>query len=264
MKILDFFSGSDRKLLLAGSVIILVMFGVNKCNYNRLQSAKHDAERLESNLKAAQDTIRITKSKNGLIEYNKLSFITKTLDELKKANNDLAKEVEETKGKVVFISKQEYKIIHDTIIIPSTYQVKDGVVLIASRYDTTYSKGNSRSLAINTQYNEKDSSVKAQVTKDEISFSAVTGLKKIDNGYEIFVRPQYPNMILTDLQGAYVGDIYKETYKRQPLLTLGFHIGYTPFTYDLKTKKGDLNLNRLGAGIGANFNLLSILSRKQK
>jgi len=254
-------SDTKSKIIIAGISIILLLFFVNKWNYSRYKEAEEKADRMEANLNAAQDTIRITKAKNGKLEYDKKLYIAKSTKELKALNDSLARNVEITKGKVGFISDIGFRVKHDTIMLPATIQVVDSVISIRSHIDTIYSPGNYRALAFEAVYKEKEGKAYSILTEDKIGFTAIVGIKQNEKKqYEIFVRPNYPGMEVGHLEGAIIQEnmFQKEAKVKIPLVTIGANIGLVPFTYDFNTKKADVNLNRIGVSAGLNFNLGAI------
>jgi hypothetical protein len=249
-------------------IIVLAVFIISFLAYekirlsNKLDEATTLAKKTEQNLKAAQDSIRLVEDKAGHAEYDKLTFVVNNLNELKKQNAELAQEVADTKGKVLQIQKQGYEIVHDTVKLTTTGQVVDSVVYLNSGYDSVYSAGNYRHLAFQNTYNLKTLVATGKVVTDRIGFTAVTGLKQTDKGYEIFVKPQYPNMEVVALEGAVIDkNFFKQPKSKPALITVGIHVGWTPIVYDLHAKKGDINLNRIGAGVGLNFNLSRIFNK---
>lgn len=257
----DFLVDGKNKLLIACISIIVLLLLLNKWNDKRYKEAKHEIEIAQTNLAAAKDTIRVTKAKNGVLEYNKLAYIASN-NNLKALNLDLLKEIDATKGKVAAVQKMGFKVVHDTSYIPTNVYISDSIISIRSRIDTTYSPGNFRSLAYESVYKEKEGKAFSVLTEDKIGFTATVGLKLNEKKqYEIFVRPHYPNMKVGMLEGAIIEDnlIKKET--KIPLITVGGHIGWMPVAYDASTKQADFNLNRFGASVGLNFNLAAMLKK---
>jgi hypothetical protein len=256
MKLLTGFDTKDR-LLVKAAIVILVCFCSIFFFYNKNQKLKKEIARNEINYKAALDSVRATTAKDGSVEYDKLSYIVEDLKELKKINKELAAEVAATKGKVFAIEKIGVKIVHDTIpILVDKPVIVDGVALIRGHFDTTYSTGNYRRLATETKYNLATNAAEQLVTKDEIGFTAVTGIKSTSLGYEIFLRPKYPGMTVTHLEGALVEkNFFAQPKSKTPLITIGGSIGYQPFGYDLNSKKLLFTPTRVGGTIGLNFNI---------
>jgi hypothetical protein len=267
MKYLDntlkFFAGlgSQTKLLILSILIIGVLGVESKCTKDKLHKVETELQHANGNIAALNDSLRISKTKTGEIEYNKLAFISSSIKELSKVNAEIAEAIKETKGNIALLTKTNYKIVHDTVeMVVDNPQVKDGVVVINGHYDTTYSPGNYRYLSTRTNYSLKDSSATESVTRDEIGFTALTGLKKTKTGYEIFVQPKYPAMSVVALEGAVIDkNLFASPKAKAPLITLGLQVGWAPYTYDIYTKKGDINLNRIAVGAGINFNLSRII-----
>lgn len=253
-------SDAKSKIILAGISIIVLLFLLNRWNYQKLREAEEKVARIENNLAAAQDTIRITKTKNNQLEYDKRIYVASSKKELKALSDSLAKQVEITKGNVSAIANIGFQVKHDSIYVPTTVYVEDSVISIRSRIDTTYSEGNFRALAYESVYKSKEGKAFSILTEDKIGFTATVGIKENDKKQkEIFVRPHYPGMIVGMLEGAIIEDVATPAPKTKiPLVTLGGNIGWTPITYDWNTKKADVNLNRIGINLGFNFNLGAI------
>jgi len=255
-------SNTKNQLLLAGASVIVLLFLLMHFNQKKLHEAQARAERAEINLAAAQDTIRITKAKNGELEYNRRTYIVAKERELKALSAELAKQVAITKGDVAVIQSVGVQVVHDTIEMPTTVYVSDSVVKIRSSIDTTYSPGNFRALAFESTYKEKEGKATSFLTEDKIGFTATVGLKVNDKKqYEIFVRPHYPNMTVGMLEGAIITDNLVKEKTKIPLVTIGGHLGWMPLAYDVNANKADINLNRIGIGLGFNFNLAAMLKK---
>lgn len=257
---MKFLEGLREKFnyIVVGALVIIALFAINKSR--QLDKAKQEIAIVTANYNASQDQVRIQKAKNGVLEYQKRTYVARSIEELKKVNAALAAEVLATKGNVTQIQKTEYKIVHDTIEIKVKPEYRDGVVIVHAPHDTTYSEGNYRKLDVTTTIDSKDSSAITSINKDEIGFTAVTGVKKTEKGYEIFVRPKYPNMSVVELEGAILDkSIFASKQKKPPLITLGLNVGWMPMTYDLKDKIFSLKPSQLGGGLGANINLNRLL-----
>jgi hypothetical protein len=260
--LINLISDAKSKIILAGISIIVLLFFLNRMNYHKLKEAEEKIAIVQNNLAAAQDTIRTTKAKNGELEYNKRIYIVQKEKELKALSDELAKQVAITKGDVAVIQSVGIQVVHDTVELPTTVYVSDSVVKIRSSIDTTYSPGNFRALAFESTYKEKEGKATSFLTEDKIGFTATVGLKVNEKKqYEIFVRPHYPNMTVGMLEGAIITDNLVKEKTKIPLVTIGGHLGWTPFTYDVKAQKADVNLNRIGASIGFNFNLAAMLKK---
>lgn len=245
-----------NKLILVGTLAILTLFFVNKYNYNKLLEAKQIIKIADANLQAAKDTIRIYKTQDGSLNYQKLAYIAKSVEDLKKTNAELYTETQNLKGDIKLIQKAQL-VIHtepSTLVIKS--QLIDSTIQMNSSFDTTYSPGNYHSLAMFHSYDLTNHTAVGTILKDEIGFTAITGLKKTDNGYEIFLNPKYPGLRVESLEGAFIDKnvFLPPAAKKRSRFSLGGSIGWTPITYDINTKQGSLNLSRVGATVGLNFN----------
>ena len=98
----------QRNILIISIIIMLSMF--KKCSSDKdLKIFKN-----EQNISALNDSIRKTVTKNGELEFNKLSYIA-TEKELKKVNKELLDEIEYLKGNPITVIKVETVIVNDTI-----------------------------------------------------------------------------------------------------------------------------------------------------
>lgn len=250
------------KLIIAGLVVLLLLFFVNKYNYNRFLAEKAKAAILENNFKAAQDTIRIFKTKDSTFSYEKLSYIVAEINDLKNVNKELYKEIKNLKGDIKAIQKAEVVVVHDTVPLLTEAKLIDSTLYMNSKFDTSYSSGNYRSLAFLNKYDLRTGFASGTILKDEIGFTAVTGIKKTEKGYEIFVNPKYPNMKVVNLEGAIVSNsLFVENKNKPKLVTIGVSLNWVPITYDIGTKALDINTDRIGLGAGLNFNLGRILGK---
>lgn len=256
LSVKGFFLKNKYAVILTG--IVLILLWIICLQKKTIDRKNKEIAVAEHNLAAANDTIRLSKDREGRIEANKLSFLVAKLSDLEKANADLAREVKATKGKVDQISNIGFKIIHDTVEVPVKSEVREDVVTSTFGFDTTYTPGNFRSLHGYTKYNLKTGLSTGSITKDEFGVKLVTGIKNLNAGKpEIFVRSDYPGFVVTQLDGAVLDpDLFKTaTKKKVPLVTLGINVGWTPMTYDWQTKQLDVNLQRVGVTAGFNFNL---------
>lgn len=245
-------------------VIFVLLFWHQR---SQLKQAQFKLIVAQQNLNAANDSVRITKAKNGQIEADKLSFLFQSISELKKANQDLAKEVAITKGKVNQIAKIGVKIIHDTIPTPLviTTERTDTSVRSDFSFDTTYSPGNFRMLKGYTNYNLKTNQSFGILSKDNIGMTFVTGIKNLDKGKpEIFIRSPYPGFEVISADGAILDpNLFSKGKTKAKLITTGINIGWTPLTYTVGDPKPfNLNVRRFGATVGININLVRLLQKK--
>lgn len=240
------------QLIIIGVALVFMLLWLKQCNDNKVAQKKLIVA--EHNINALQDTLRVTKNKVGETEYNKLAFLTDKLENLEKLNTDLYKTVKNIKGNVSTIIKGDTKIVTDTLYLASSTTVNQDTITTRFNFDSTYSKGNSRSLAGFTQYNMATKATKAQLTKDEISISFITGIKNLDKGKpEIFLTSNYPNFQIVALQGAVLDkNLFKGKAPRK--ISVGAQLGYSPLSYNFSTKKLGIT-NQITFGVGVSYRI---------
>lgn len=155
------------------------------------------------NQAALSDSVRILKTKNGELEAAKFA-LAGSKDELKKLNEDLAKELAKEKGKVRYITKVEVAYKHDTVTIPAEISIHDSTATI--RNDLV---DDCRMLKAHTSFTFTKGSIIANprfiIENDEFNLKLVTGLKQTNKKQlEIFVRSECKNVTIKDIQGAVI------------------------------------------------------------
>lgn len=242
------------KIVVITIASLLLLIGLNVYTYRRLQAAHQDEKILNQNLKAASDSIRIVKDKMGKDEADKFAYVAKNLEDLKKTNADLAKDVANTKGLVKQIQEIGFVIKHDTVEIHSEASRNDSIVTIKANEDKEFSTLNYRRLGFTSFYNLNTGLSRTLLTQDELGMGLITGVKKIGGAYSIFVKTDYPNVTFTKLDGAIIDPSVFNPAKPKRKITLGIGIGLVPVTYDWTNTRLDVNLHRVGATIGLNYN----------
>jgi hypothetical protein len=174
-------------------------------------------------------------------------------------NLELYNEIKAIKGTVKSIARITAEITGDTTIKLITE--KQPIVINGDtaynynwRGDTTYSPGNYRRLAGTTFVNKQGGQTK--LTEDRIGFKLTTGVKQNPQTkqYEIFAKSDYPGLEITGLEGAILDPSLFAKPKRKKLITLGAHVGYSPFQYNLRQKKITFDQMITGS-VGININL---------
>lgn len=200
-----------KRWIMFGLVVLLVILFIGSCN--KIQNLKNDNTILEQNQKALADSLRTSKNKIGDLEKS-INILVADKKNLKELNADLASELEKEKGKVSQLNKIIAGFKHDTVYIPTEiiiYKPIDdngtGIYGFQSKYDTTYDVNNYRKFEVLTKF-ELDTTFKITplqtMVKDEIGFDLVTGLREKDGNIEIFARSNYPDLVITDMQGAII------------------------------------------------------------
>lgn len=258
-----FFATHKKSILVAA--LIAVLFLINIVQYKSNREVKKELAVSEQNVKAATDSVRITKDKAGKDESDHLAFYVTKNSELEKINKDLADEVKNTKGKVTTIVKEHVKIVTDTIEVAAKTTVdtinNQAVVKTDFALDTVYNPGNFRKLKGFTTYNSISGISNATINTDEIGIAIVTGIKNVDKGKpEIFVRSNYPNFVVTDIQGAVLDpNLFKKSHPS--LLTASINIGWVPITYDWVSKDFSTNTHRIGVSAGIGINIVRLFKK---
>ena len=107
----------------------------------------------EHNLQVANDTIRMSKDKAGKAQYEKLAYLTNTVDNLTKLNKELSNDVRQIKGTVSTIIDTKIQIVEKRVPFLVRAELLDSQVISHFNYDTIYSPGNFRKLSGYTKYN---------------------------------------------------------------------------------------------------------------
>ena len=219
--------------------IIVILLLLKQCEEIKTLKAQRDVSEL--NQIALKDTIRTERTDFGNERFLKNSLLTSNED-LRSLNSDLADEVKKLKGKVLVITKLV------TVIKTDTHYVNNNLNSYASnkyglswKYDTTFSVNNYRKLSGESFFridttNNNVIPLNTRIDKDEIGISMVTGIREKNNNLEIFVEPRYPNMKVTDIQGAVIdpqkSDVLKKMFPVKkwsvgPYLGVGVSVGKT-------------------------------------
>lgn len=236
------------------TILALVFAMVNLIQFNTVALEKKKREIAEFNLQVAQDEVHTTEDKAGRDEANKLAFLMDELSDLKKMNVDLYNEVKNIKGNVSTVIQSEVKVVEKPVPFIVKAELVDSTVTTGFNFDTTYSEGNYKKLAVFTKYNLKTGEASGQKTVDEIGIKFTTGIKNFDKGKpEIFLKSDYPGFTVTELDGAVIDpNLFKKP--RQKRLSLGLHVGYSPLYYNISTKKAGV-ANQITASAGLNYKI---------
>lgn len=248
--------------LTVGIIVILAVFSLDQCNKNRVAQKKLAVA--EHNISALNDTIRVTKTRDGEDQFNKLALLTNDVKSLKALNAELYDAVKNIKGgKVNTILKETISLVHDTTEIWVNTVLDEEKIVSEFKLDTVYSEGNSRKIEGFTEYDIDTESSKGFITKDSLSLAFVTGIKNLDKGApEIFITSNYPGFKATKIEGAHLDKKLFEPKNKQQLFTFGLNVGYTPITYSVAKQKLDFDLTRFGASVGTNINLSRLFGKK--
>ena len=208
---------NKRKDLFYLSVIVItILLLLKQCNGNRDLQAKIDYQ--NQNLAALQDTVRVQKNKAGEDMYVKKTLLA-TKNNLEELNKKLYDELKKVEGDVITIHDVETVVKVDTQYVDNTVTVyADGNYSLDFKLDTVFSEGNYRKLSGNSFFAIDSTSHnvipgQTRINEDEMGFSFVTGLREKDGSLEIFVTPKYPDMKITNIEGAIVDPHKSEVLK---------------------------------------------------
>lgn len=235
-----FNSNKQRNILLILVIIlgVILLFTTKSCN-----SLKTDLAVSNQNNKALSDSVRFSKNKVGELEASRNVLISEKRG-LEKLSKDLAEEVKKEKGKVYSLNKYILTIGNkpgDTVYIENTLiEYKNGEYGLDWKYDTIFDTENSRNLTGISKFKLVDGNIiplNTLITKDDVNFSLVTGLKEKDDNIEIFVRSNYPGFNVINLEGAIIDPKKNPVFKKfitpkkwsvGPYIGFGFSSSLTP------------------------------------
>jgi len=191
-------------------IVIAILLLLRQCNSTA--DAKREKKIADINLVALNDTVRIVKNRAGELQSQK-SILIADKDNLKNLSAELGTELKKQRGTVLYLQKTviELKNQPPTNIHTVDYVYPDGRRALKWSWDTTYSAGNSRSLAGESMFTI-DTTISGfrvmplftNITNDGMKIKLITGLKKDKDRYEIFVKSDYPGFTVTDIDGAFI------------------------------------------------------------
>ena len=200
--------------------------------YKEYERVKVDLKVSNQNNKALNDTIRVEKNKLNQYESSKQILITRN-QELKDLNKDLFKEYKKIEGRVYQLQKSINKINN---LLGETNsegkKINDTTFLVKWSKDTTFNKENYRLLSGETTLLVKNDSLissKHILTKDQIQFNLITGLREKDDKLEIFISSDYPNLVPEKIDGAIIdpkNHPLLKSFNKKDRFVLGIGIGY--------------------------------------
>jgi len=195
----------QRNILVIVLLLLTLAFGIG---FNRYSNLKTKLMFSEQNIKALNDSVRVSENKVGELEYSKNILIAEKRD-LEDLNADLAEEVKKEKGKVNEIIKLVSKIERDTTYLTNTLiSYPNGENGLSWSNDTIYNQNNERHLSGISKFTIDSSGniipLETIITKDYFKFDLVTGLREKDGNIEIFVRSGFPGFENIQLDGAII------------------------------------------------------------
>lgn len=220
------------------SVIVLMLL-LKQCEEIKKLKSKVDVSEL--NQEALKDTLRTERTILNNERFLKNSLLTSNSD-LMALNSDLAEEVKNLKGKVLVITKFITVVKNDTHYVNNHLNsYPNRKYGLSWKYDTNFTNNNYRKISGESFFridtvNNNVISMNTRLDKDEIGISMVTGIREKNNNLEIFIEPRYPNMKVTDIQGAVIDPQKSEVLNKMfpvkkwtigPYLGVGISVGKT-------------------------------------
>jgi len=225
-------------------VILLLLTGAG-IFFNHYSNVKTNLAIAEQNEKALSDSVRVQKNKIGDLEYSK-NILIADKNNLKDLNSDLAEELEKEKGKVRELIKMVNSIESDTVYIENTLVIYvneggDTIYGLEWVHDTIYDAENERHIAGVSKFMVDSIGVihpmETVITRDDIKFNLITGLREKDGNIEIFVRSDYPGFETEELAAVIIDPskhpiLKKFTKKKKfgigPYVGLGLNVNTWP------------------------------------
>ncbi len=261
-KVLDFFK-KYKRILGIGVLSILILLLNYYWFHSNTEVLKRQLAVSEHNLQVANDSMRVTRDKSNKVEYDKLAYLTNTVDNLSKLNKDLADEVKKVRGDVAAISKTEVQIVEKKVPFIVKSELVDSQVVSNFNYDTTYSPGNFRKLSGYTRFDLITKKSTGEKTTDLMGIKLIGGIKNLNEGKpEIFVKSDYPGFEVTSIEGAVLDPNLFKPKNKTPLITPVIFVGYSPLLVNnqdgLKLKTDNFSI-----GVGLGFNIFKLLKIKE-
>lgn len=245
----------QRNILIV--IIILLLCGIGFA-FNRINNLKTELTVSSQNERALSDSVRVMENKVGDLEYAKNILITEK-GNLKNLNAGLAEELKKEKGKVYELTEYIATISNtnpngevDTVYIENTLIVyADSTYGLEWVHDTIYNAENERHLAGVSKFAVDSNGVvtplETLITRDDIKFNVVQGLREKDGNIEMFVRSDYPNFGVEELNSVIIDPekhpVLKKFTKPKrwgvgPYIGVGFDYGLTNKNVDASIQFG--------------------------
>jgi len=235
-------------LLIIGLVIFALLY-LRQCD--RTSNLSDEVKINSMNQKAISDSVRVEKDKNGILVFEKSTLVA-SKKELKELNSNLYNEVKELKDNPKIIIKNTLTVIHDTIkTLTYITNYPDGSIGLRWNYDSTFSEGNFQKLAGETRFKYVGDSldvIGTSINRNEFGMSVITGLKKGDDTYEIFVKSSYPGFEILNIEGAIIDKSMISTDESSWVVgpNIGYGIALSP--------SGSIN-HGIVIGVGVTYNM---------
>ena len=199
------------KEMLIGIVLAIFLLLSISCyqQYSKINKLIGEKAINEFNIKALSDTVRTERNKIGELQYSKDALVSDKND-LAELNKQLAEEVKNQKGRVLFLTSSNANLKFDTprIIIHQLDKLSDSEYIITSSIENIYDSSNHKAVEITTRIkldsNKGISVLESKMVKDDFGFNIITGLKEEDKNLRIFIRSDYPGLSFSKIDGALI------------------------------------------------------------
>ena len=234
---ITFLKKNYKSIFLLAFFVLILLF-LRQCDSTKNWKLKYKANETKNaqNIKALTDSLSKSENKNGDITFDK-ALASMSKEELKKSFPELFDKLEAEFGEVKVITHTVVKYVNTGSVINKIAKLDSNQFALNSIY---YSSDSSIYIdATNTFFAKIDSSnlskikldIKNGVSKyNKIEFKTgfSTGIKEKDGIYSIFLTPDNKSIVVTDLKGADVSNMFinnKDITKRKRF-SVGPYIGY--------------------------------------
>lgn len=195
---------SNHRFILLFALIGSIFITFTQCNAKKDYKQKVQMER--NNIEALGDSVRYYENKAGQLTAEKMALQTSE-KRLEKLNTELKQELEKEEDNVEYLTKINAELKADTTQADSTNttELESG----EWKFDWNLSRQGDqwkRVLEGYTEFKIDSTGIpynpNTQITKDLLNLSIITGIRDDDGKKQIFVRSTYPNLNITNIQGA--------------------------------------------------------------
>lgn len=210
------------------SLVIIILLLLLGYYYNR--GIKESNKNWTNNLKALNDTIRITQDKFGN-KIHSISALETSMEDLKLLNNNLYKELTLIKGKIQYGSSYTVSVNNtDTLYSKDSIFITkiDTSEMFISKWDFSDSLWTIKGGSIFDIKNKKSESY---ISQRNIKLDLITGITEEKGKKRIFVKSKDPSVIIENLVGADLTNKKTKFYQKffiGPSISGGFDINGKP------------------------------------
>lgn len=210
-------------------LLFILMIGGFGWMYSKYAAQKIETQKQLNNIEALLDTVRVYEDETGKVGAEKLSLQT-SLNQLKTLNQTLYNELQKEKGNVKVVTKTEYVVKTDTLVLDSSVDFTEDTYKLSFKNETT-NPGGYRILSGYTSFkwdqeNNMPFSGTTTITDDVLSMKLVTGVREEDGKLTIFIKTDYPGVKFSNIEGAVLDNSMLNTDSKASRFTLGIQAGY--------------------------------------